>query len=61
MSDLKPLHERWIADMYTYLNQQKESILNRFDKAGVTEAFKSANEAFMRSENPFAEKRVNKM
>ena len=61
MSDFKPLHERWIVDMYTNLNQQKESILNRFDKDGITEAVKSADEVFMRSENPFAEKRVNKM
>ena len=28
MSNLKLLHARWIADMYTYLKQQKESILN---------------------------------
>ena len=46
MSDLKPLHARWIVDMYTYLKQQKESILNGFDKAGITEAVKSANEVF---------------
>ena len=61
ISDLKPLHAHWMVDMYTYLKQQKESILNGFDKAGITEAVKSANEVFARIENPFAEKRTNKM
>ena len=56
MSDLKPLHARWIVDMHTYLKQQKESILNGFGKAGITEAVNSANELFARIENPFAEK-----
>ena len=58
---LKPLHVCWIVDIYTYLKQQKESILNRLDKAGITEAVKSANEKFARIENPFVEKRVNEM
>ena len=56
MSDLKPLHARWIVDMYTYLKQQRESILNGFDKPGITEAFKSTNEVFARIENPYTEK-----
>ena len=50
MSYLKPLHARWIVDMYTYLKQQKESILNGLENAGITEAFKSANELFARIE-----------
>ena len=61
MSDLKPLHARWIVDMYTYLKQQKGSILNGFDKAGITEAVKSANEVFARIENLFSEKVANEM
>ena len=61
MSDLKPLHARWIVDMCTYLKQQKESILNGFDKARITEAVKSANEVFARIENTFVEKRANEM
>ena len=61
ISDLKPLHPHWIVDMYTYLKQQKESILNGFDKACITEAVKSANEVFARIENPFTEKRANEM
>ena len=42
--------------MYTYLKQQKESILNGFDKAGMAEVVKSANEVFPRIENTFPEK-----
>ena len=61
MFDLKALHARWIVDMYTYLKQQKESILNGFDKAGITEAVKSANEVFARIENLFVGKRANEM
>ena len=44
MSDLKPLHARWIVDMYNYLKKQKESILNGSDKAGITKAVQSANQ-----------------
>ena len=61
MSDLKSLHTRSIVDMHTYLKRQKESILHGFDKAGITEAAKSANEIFTRIENPSTEKRANKM
>ena len=60
MSDLK-LHARWLVNMYTYLKQQKESILYGFDKAHITEAVKLANEIFARIEKPFAEKRPNEM
>ena len=46
LSDLKPLHARWIVEMFDYLKQQNGSIVNGFDKAGITEAVKSANEVF---------------
>ena len=59
MSDLKPLHARWIVEMFDYLKQQNESIVNGFDKAGITEAVKSANEGFSRIEIPFTQKREN--
>ena len=44
--------------MYGYLKQKKRSILNEFDKAGITEAVTSANEVFMRTEKTFTEKRT---
>ena len=46
MSDLKPWHAHWIVEMYDYLKKRKEFILIGFDKAGITEAVKSANEIF---------------
>ena len=39
----------------------KESILNGFDKTGITEAVKLVIEAFARIENPFSENRANEM
>ena len=59
--DSKSLHVRWTVDMYSYLKQQKESILNGYGKVGITETLKSANEVFASIENSFAEKRANEM
>ena len=56
MSDLKTFHARWIVEMCDYLKQRKGSILNGFDKAGITEEVKSANQVFVRHENTFTEK-----
>ena len=61
MSELKPLHTRWIVDMHTYLKQQRETTLKGVEKGGIKEALKSANEVFARIKNPFAEKRANEM
>ena len=47
--------------IFDYLKQQNELIVNGFDKAGITEAVKSANEVFTRIENPFTQKQeINK-
>ena len=59
LSDLKPLHARWIVEMFDKQKQQNESIVNGFTKAGITEAVKSANDVFPRIENPFTQKREN--
>ena len=57
LSDLKPLHAKWIVEMYGYLKQQKESVVKDFKKAGILEAVKMAQEMYARCENPFDEKR----
>ena len=59
LSDLKPLHARCIVEMFDYLKQQNESIVNGFGKAGITEAVKSANKVFSRIKNLFTQKREN--
>ena len=57
LSDLKPLHAKWIVEMYGDLKQQKESVVKGFEKAGILEAVKMAQEVYARCENPFDEKR----
>ena len=59
LSDLKPLHARWIVETFDYLKQQNEPIVNGFGKAGITETVKSVNKVFSRTENPFTRKREN--
>ena len=44
LSDLKALHAKWIVEMYGYLKQQKESVVKCFEKAGILEAVKMAQE-----------------
>ena len=51
LSDLKPLHAKWIVEMYGYLKQQKESVVKGFEKAGILEAVKMAQEVYGRCEN----------
>jgi len=58
LSDLKPLHAKWVVDIYAYLKQQKDSIIKGFEKAGILEAVKMAQEVYARNENPFDEKRI---
>ena len=55
-SYLKPLHAPWIVKMFEYMKHQNESIVNGFDKAGIAEAVKLANEVFSRIENRFTQK-----
>ena len=57
LNDLKPLHAKWIVEMYVYLKQQKESVVKGFEKAGILEAVKIAQVVYARCENPFDEKR----
>ena len=56
MFDLKPLHARWVVEMYDYLKQQKVLSLNGFDNASIKEVVKSANDVITRTENRFTEK-----
>ena len=45
--------------MYEYLKQQKESVIKRFEKAGIMEAVKSTQDVYTRRENPFDDKRIH--
>ena len=55
LSDLKPLHARWIVETCNHLKHQNNSIIKGFDAAGISEAITCANDVFTRVENPFDE------
>ena len=57
LSDLKPLHARWIVETYNHLKHQNDSIIKGSDAAGISETITSANDIFTRVENPFDEQR----
>ena len=57
LSDLKPLHARWIVETYNHLKYQNDTIIKGFDAAGISEAITCANHVFTGVENPFDEQR----
>ena len=59
LSDLTLLHAKRVVEMYEYLKQQKESVIKGFEKAGIMEAVKSAQDVYTRRENPFDDKRIH--
>ena len=56
MGGLKLLHAKWVVEMYEYLKQQKESVIKGFEKAGIMEGVKSAQDIYTRCENPSDDK-----
>ena len=54
LSEIKPLHAKWIYEMYEYLRGRSDLVLNGFESAGLTEAGKKSNEVFEKNENPCA-------
>ena len=52
LSEIKPLHAKWIVLMYNYLKGRQDLIVNGFRSAGITEAVEKANEVYQRIENP---------
>ena len=53
LSEVKPLHAKWIVEMYEYLQGRNDLVFNGFRAVGITEAVEKANEVFHRVENPF--------
>ena len=53
LSEIKPLHAKWIYEMYEYLRGRSDLVLNGFELAGITEAVEKSNEVFERIENSF--------
>ena len=46
LSDLKPLHARWIVEIYNHLKHQNDSIIKGFDAAGHSEPIGCAKDIF---------------
>ena len=55
LSDMNPLHAQWIVDLYNYMREEKDTIINGFKSAGVTEVIVPAEEIVTKVENPFCE------
>ena len=60
LSDLKPLHAKWVVEMYDYLKQESESITKGFVKVGTMEALKFSQKIYRRCENPFDDRHSTK-
>ena len=53
LSEIRPLHAKWIYEMYEYLRGRSDLFLNGFESAGITEVVEKSNEVFERIENLF--------
>ena len=52
LTNLKPLHARWIVELYDHLHKQKDIIVKGFESAGVLEAIVNAEAVMTCIENP---------
>ena len=50
LSILKPIHGRWLLELYDHLRNNKKIIINGFESAGITEAVTQE----LPDEDPFA-------
>ena len=55
LTTVKPLHARWIIDLYHYMESSKAIILSGFKKACNTHAGDEAQSLIQVCENPFEE------
>ena len=55
LSVIKPLHAKWIVNLYNTLKDDKEMAMNGFRGAGITEAIENAKDMVEKVENTFKE------
>ena len=55
LSAIKPLHVKWIVDLYDTLKDDKKMAINAFRSAGITETIENAKDMVEKGENPFKE------
>ena len=55
LSVIKPLHAKWIVDLYNTLKDDKEMTITGFRSAGITEAIENSKYMVEKNANPFEE------
>ena len=55
LSVIKPLHAKWIVDLYNTLKDNKKMTINSFKSLGITETIENAKDMVEKVENPFKE------
>ena len=55
LSDLKPIHSRWIVEWYNYVIKEKEIIVRGFNSVGISGAVQNTEDFYEKIENPFRE------
>ena len=50
---IKPLHAKWIVELFNIIKEEKEKIINGFNSAGITKANQSVKIVLEKVENPF--------
>ena len=55
LSNLKPLHAKWIVDWYNHVIKEKEMIVRGFNSAGILEVVQNAEDIYEKIDNPFRE------
>ena len=55
LSDLKPIHARWIVDWYNHVIKEKEMIVRGFNSVRISDAVQNAEDIYEKTENPFRE------
>ena len=55
LSNLKPIHARWIVDWYNHVIKEKGMIVRRFYSACISEVVQNAEDIYEKIENPFRE------
>ena len=55
LSIMKPLHAKWIIEMFHQLKRSKQIVISGFRKAHITEAVSKADQLAQSCKNPFAD------
>ena len=55
LSDLKPIHARWIVNWHHHVIKEKEMVARGFNSVGISEAVQNVEDIYEKIENPFRE------